>query len=165
MALGLVDLVSRRYDDAIERFKRAIDLNPSLANAYGALGQAFALAGQYDAAVEQINKAICLSPRDPFLPYWFGHLGLAAITEERYEEAYEWGKKCVQGNPNFPGGHRVIASSCGHLGRTKEAQAALKELLLLMPGMTTEDVRKQVPFKNPRDMERYLDGLRKAGLR
>jgi len=165
MALGLVDLISRRYDDAIGRFKRAIDLNPSLANAYGALGQALALAGQYDAAVEQMNKAIRLSPRDPFLVYWFGHLGLAAFTEERYEEAYEWGKKCVQENPNFPGGHRVIASSCGHLGRTKEAQAALKELLLLMPGMTIDDVRKQVPFKNPRDMERYLDGLRKAGLK
>jgi adenylate cyclase len=165
MALGLVDLISRRYDDAIGRFKRAIDLNPSLANAYGALGQALALAGEYNAAVEQINKAIRLSPRDPFLVYWVGHLGLAAITEERYDEAYEWGKKCVQENPNFPGGHRIIASSCGHLGRTKEAQAALTQLLLLMPGMTIDDVRKQVPFKDPRDMERYLDGLRKAGLK
>ena len=57
-----------------------------------------------------------------------------------------------------------MASSCGHLGRTKEAQAALKELLLLMPGMTIDDVRKQVPFKDSNDMERYLDGLRKAGL-
>ena len=164
-ALGLVDLISRRYDDAIGRLKRAIDLNPSLANAYGALGQALALAGEYDAAVEQINKAIRLSPRDPFLVYWFGHLGLAAFTEERYDEAYEWGKKSVQENPNFPGGHRLMASSCGQLGRAKEAQAALKELLLLMPGMTIDDVRKQVPFKDPSDMERYLDGLRKAGLK
>jgi len=165
MALGLVDLISRRYDDAIGRFKRAIDLNPSLANAYGALGQALALAGQYDAAVEQINKAIRLSPRDPFLVYWFGHLGLAAFTEERYDEACEWGRKCVHENPNFPGGHRLLAASCGQLGRTKEAQAALMELLLLMPGMTIDDVRKQVPFKDSNDMERYLDGLRKAGLK
>jgi TolB-like protein/Tfp pilus assembly protein PilF len=164
-ALGLVDLISRRYDDAIGRLRRAIDLNPNLANAYGALGQALALSGEYDTAVEQINKAIRLSPRDPFLVYWFGHLGLAAFTEGRYDEAYEWGKKSVQENPNFPGGHRLMASSCGQLGRTKEAQAALKELLLLMPGMTIDDVRKQVPFKDSTDMERYLDGLRKAGLK
>ena len=46
----------------------------------------------------------------------------------------------------------------------EEAQTALKEALLLVPGMTTGDVRQQVPFKKPDDMERYLDGLRKAGL-
>jgi hypothetical protein len=46
----------------------------------------------------------------------------------------------------------------------QEAAKELKELLLLMPGMTADDVRKQVPFKRPNDMERYIDGLRKAGL-
>ena len=164
-ALGLVDLISRRYDDAIRRLERAIDLNPSLANAYGALGQALALAGEYDAAVTQINKAIRLSPRDLFTVYWFGHLGLVAFAEQRYENACEWGVKIIQENPRFPGGHRLLAASYGQLGRMKEAQAALKDLLLLMPGMTIDDVRKQVPFKKPGDMDRYLDALRKAGLK
>jgi tetratricopeptide (TPR) repeat protein len=164
-ALGLVDLISRRYDDAIRRLKRAVQLNPSLANAYGALGQALALAGEYAPAVEQINKAIRLSPRDPFLVYWFGHLGLAAFAEERYDVACEWGTKIIQENPHFPGGYRLLAASYGQLGRIKEAHAALKEMLLLMPGMTIDDVRKQVPFKDPVHMERYLDGLRKAGLK
>ena len=164
-ALGLVDLISRRYDDAIRRLETAIDLNPSLANAYGALGQALALAGEYDRAVTQINKAIRLSPRDPFMVYWFGHLGLAAFAEERYDEACEWGVKSIQENPQFPGGHRILAASYGQLGRMQEAQTALKELLVLMPGMTIDDVRKQVPFKKSGDTERYLDGLRKAGLK
>ncbi len=163
-ALGLVDLISRRYDDAISRLERAIDLNPSLANAHGALGQALALAGEHDAAVTQINKAIRLSPRDPFMVYWFGHLGLAAFVEGRYDKACEWGVKAIQQNPRFPGGHRLLAASYGQLGRMEQAQTALKELLLLMPGMTIDDVRKQVPFKKHGDMERYLDGLRKAGL-
>jgi TolB-like protein/cytochrome c-type biogenesis protein CcmH/NrfG len=164
-ALGLVDLISRRYDDAIQRLKRAIRLNPSLANAYGALGQALTLAGECTEAVKQINKAIRLSPRDPFLVYWFGHLGLAAFIEERYDIACEWGAKVLQENPSFPGGHRLMAASYGQLGRIEEAQAALKEVLLLMPSMTMDDVRKQVPFKDPNHIERYLDGLRKAGLK
>jgi hypothetical protein len=50
------------------------------------------------------------------------------------------------------------------MGRVKEAATALNEVLLLIPGMTTDDVKKQVPFKKPDDMERYIDGLRKAGL-
>ncbi len=164
-ALGLVDLISRRYDDAIRRLERAIDLNVNLANAYGGLGQALALAGEYEAAVIQINKAVRLSPHDPFIVYWFGHLGLAAFVDERYEDACEWGLKAVQENPRFPGGHRLLAASYGQLGRRKEAAIELKELLLLMPGMTPDDVRKQVPFRKPRDMERYIDGLRKAGLK
>jgi TolB-like protein/Flp pilus assembly protein TadD len=164
-ALGLVDLISRRHDDAIRRLKRAVQLNPSLANAYGALGQALTLAGECAEAVEQINKAIRLSPRDPFLVYWFAHISMAAFAEERYDVAYQWGAKVLQENPSFPGGHRLMAAIYGQLGRIAEAQAALKELLLLMPGMTMDDVRKQVPFKDPSHMERYLDGLRKAGLK
>ena len=164
-ALGLVDLISKRYDDAVGRLEKAIDLNPNLANAYGALGQALALAGEYEAAVTHINKAIRLSPHDPFVPYWFGHLGMAAFADEHYEDARYWGRKTIQQNPMFPGGHRLMAASCAQLGRMQEAANELKELLILMPGMTADDVRKQVPFKRSSDMERYIEGLRKAGLK
>jgi adenylate cyclase len=164
-ALGLVDLVSRMYDNAIPRLERAIELNPNLANAYGGLGQALALSGEYDAAVIQINKAVRLSPHDPFIVIWFGHLGLAAFADERYEDACKWGSKVLQENPQFPGAHRLLAASYGQLGRVKEAAIELQELLLLMPGMTDDDVRKQVPFRKSRDMERYIEGLRKAGLK
>ena len=164
-ALGLVDLISKRYDDAVCRLEKAIDLNPNLANAYGALGQALALAGEYEAAVTHINKAIRLSPHDPFAVYWVAHLGVAAFADERYEDACYWGRKTIQQNPMFPGGHRLVAASCGQLGREQEAANELKELLLLMPGMTADDVRKQVPFKRSSDMERYIEGLRKAGLK
>lgn len=134
-ALGLVDLISKRHDDAISRLEKAIDLNPNMANAYGALGQALALAGEYEKAVTHINKAIRLSPHDPFVVYWLGHLGVASFADERYEDACYWGKKAIQQNPMFPGGHRLVAASCGQLGQTKEAAKELKELLALMPGM------------------------------
>jgi len=163
-ALGLVNLISKRYEDAVYRLENAIDLNPNLANAYGAIGQALALAGEYETAITHINKAIRLSPHDPFVVYWLGHLGVAAFADERYEDACHWGRKTIQQNPMFPGGHRLVAASCGQLGRVQEAASELKELLLLMPGMSADDVRKQVPFKRASDMERYIDGLRKAGL-
>ena len=164
-ALGLVDLISKRYDDAVCRLESAIDLNPNLANAYGALGQALALVGEYEAAVTHINKAIRLSPHDPFVVYWFGHLGVAAFADKRYEDACYWGRKAIQRNPMFPGGHRLVAASCGQLGHMQEAEKELKELFILMPRMTADDVRNQVPFKRSSDMERYIEGLRKAGLK
>jgi tetratricopeptide (TPR) repeat protein len=143
--------------------QKAIDFNSNLANAYGALWQALALSGEYEAAVITINKAILLSPHDPFIVYWYGHLGLVAFAHEP-EDACYWGRKTIQQNPMFPGGHRLVAASCGQLGRMQEATNELKELLKLMPRMTANGVRKQVPFRRTSDMERYIDGLKKAGL-
>ena len=113
-----------------------------------------ALSGEYEVAETHINKAIRLSPYDPFVVYWFGHLGVAVFADERYEDACYWGRKTIRQNPRFPGGHRLVAASCGQLGRMQEAASELKELLRLMPGMTAADVRKQVPFMRSSDMER-----------
>ena len=84
--------------------------------------------------------------------------------EERYDEAAEWVRKVLQINPDFPPGHRWLASIYGRMGRIDEARAALDQFLHLVPGQTVETIRKLVPFKRPEDKERYLDGLRKAGL-
>ena len=86
-------------------------------------------------------------------------------TKTDTKEAQRLLHKAINLDPKFPGGHRLVAASCGQLGRTQEAAGELKEVLKLMPGMTAEDVRIQVPFKRPRDMERYIEGLRKAGLK
>jgi adenylate cyclase len=86
-------------------------------------------------------------------------------TKTDTKEAQRLLHKAINLDPKFPGGHRLVAASCGQLGLTQEAAGELKEVLKLMPGMTAEDVKKQVPFKRPRDMERYIEGLRKAGLK
>jgi hypothetical protein len=61
---------------------------------------------------------------------------------------------------------RVLAPlSCfANQRRATTARATLDWCLLLEPGATIETVSTQLPFKRPEDMERYLDGLRRAGL-
>jgi hypothetical protein len=50
------------------------------------------------------------------------------------------------------------------LGRDDEAKAATTNLLERMPNLTVSKVRHIVPVRDPDAHERWLEGLRKAGL-
>ena len=164
IALGVVEAFSGRHDESVRRLERAVEISPNDPNAHGHLGFAFALAGDPDAAIVQLDEAERLSPRDPFLAYWYMSRAAAAYAAELYEEAIEWSRKTSEENPRFPGAYRILASACGQLGRIDEAKRALDELLRQMPGLTVTATRQQVPWKNPEHTERYLEGLRRAGL-
>jgi tetratricopeptide (TPR) repeat protein len=163
-ALGMANWFLRRFEDAVSRLETAIDLDPNNAFAHGMLGGVLATAGRTNEAAERLDTAMRLSPRDLLKCFWLLWRGFAEFVEERHEEAAEWGRKALQINPDFPGGHRMLAASCGRAGRIDEARAALDQLSRLAPGQTVETIRTQLPIKRPEDLERYLDGLRKAGL-
>ena len=162
--LGMANMFRRRFEGAVVSLETAIDLDPNNAIAHGAFGGVLALAGRTDEAAEQIATATRLSPRDPFKYLWLVWRGLAEFAEERHDEAAEWARKALQINPDFPGGYRLLAASCGQAGGIDEARAALDQYSRLVPGQTVETVRMQVPFKRPEAMEGFLDGLRKAGM-
>ena len=106
-----------------------------------------------------------LSPRDVHVVTWYNYLGVAAFVAGRHEEAADWAKKTADANPQFPAGHRTLAASYGILGRLAEAEAARERLQELLPHLTIAQLRESLPyFKNSDDLERYLNGLRKAGL-
>ena len=46
----------------------------------------------------------------------------------------------------------------------EEARAEAAKLLELQPEFSIRDWSQKLYFKNPADLEHYLDGLRKAGL-
>ena len=92
-------------------------------------------------------------------------MAVAAFTVGRDEEAAEWARKTIEANPQFPGGHRTLAAAYGAMERTEEAKRAAEKLLELLPHLTIAQLRQSIPyFKDPDGLERYLDGLRRAGI-
>ena len=163
-ALAIYDLFSGRHEEARRRLRRALDLDPNSAHVHGYLGASYAFAGDYEAALPQLEEAIRLSPRDLLLIIWHLCKGWAALLSERHREAVEFTTEAAEANPEFPDNYAVLAAAHGHLGNADAAATALDQLLRRMPGLTAADERLNRPFGSALQRERFLEGLRLAGL-
>ena len=162
--LGMAQLFAGQHDDAMVTLKQAVDLNPNFAAAFGYLASAYGFCGDYDAGAETLETALRLSPRDPAAQFWKGGTMMGAFATERYDEAKEQARKVRRDHPNFVGGYRMLAACHGLLSEEAEAREALAGMLRVLPELTAARVRTQLPFKDPAALERYVDGLIKAGL-
>ena len=70
----------------------------------------------------------------------------------------------VTATPDFVNAYKPLIASLGHLDRYDEAQPYVRKLLSLEPAFTVELFGKVYPFKKPEDRERYMLGLRLAGI-
>ena len=73
-------------------------------------------------------------------------------------------KQAIDFIPSFPDSHGTLAASAALLGRMAEAHAGLAGFVRLLPGLSLSDPRLIRPFRRQVDRERFLAGLRKAGL-
>ena len=163
-SLAIHDLFSGRHDDAMRRLRRAIELNPNSSFAHGYVGVVNAFGGEHDLAIETVQEAIRLSPRDLLMVIWRVAEAWSHLGAERFDQAAESARLAIGWNAAFADAHAILASALGHAGRLDEARIALDECVRQLPGLTLSDHRLKRPFRRAADQERFLDGLRKAGL-
>jgi adenylate cyclase len=163
-ALGLYELFSNQHDDAIRRINRAIELDPNSSFARGNLGVAYNFGGESDRAIAALQEAMRLSPRDYLMVIWHTCNAWSHLHAERFAESVDCAKQAIDFNPSFPDSHGTLAASAAHLGRMAEAHAGLAGFVRLLPGLSLSDPRLIRPFRRQVDRERFLAGLRKAGL-
>ncbi len=82
----------------------------------------------------------------------------------RYSAAVSLLKRRILRNPDTDASRAWLAASLGQMGLIEEAREAWRELLCVNPEYSIEQRRKVLPDKNPDDFERFVEGLRKAGL-
>jgi tetratricopeptide (TPR) repeat protein len=96
---------------------------------------------------------------------WFETLYSIAYTfKGDYERAVLFGRRAVKANPNFVAGYKPLIASLGHLGRRDEAEDYVRKLLSLEPTFTVEKFGQIYSIKKRSDRERYMAGLRLAGV-
>jgi adenylate cyclase len=162
--LGMAESFSRNFDDAFRHLSRAIDLNPNLAFRHGNFAAYHGVSGNYEQARLAARRAVELSPRDPLKAFWMAGMGIGAFVAEAYEDCVTIARDTLREHPGFASLMRQEAAALGMLDRQEEAATSIARLLQRMPGLTITQVRQIVPVRYPDDQERWLDGLRRAGL-
>ncbi len=102
---------------------------------------------------------------NPHYPSWYGLvLGRGQFILGDYEAA-EWPfVDVLKSTPEFVPPRAHLAATLAAMGRLGEARAEIEELIKVNPGYTLRNLPKSVPYKNEKDLDRFLDALRKVGL-
>jgi adenylate cyclase len=163
MALGYLAFSGHRTDDAVRHFQAAIELNPNFAAAYGYVGWALVFDGRSEEALRSFDQAMRMSPRDPLNGFFFAGVSAAHYFAERYAEAVKWGREAVQLRPGMLGGYRILCASLAQAGDFEAARTVLSQLRQLHPSVSVAWIERNVPYTSG-PMNKFLEGLRKAGL-
>jgi adenylate cyclase len=118
-------------------------------------------AGEPARAIEVLEVNIRL---DPFEPWPFQYMGVAHYMLKRYGEAARWLRESASRLPNMQGPHVMLACAYAQSGQLEEARKEAAEVLRINPRFTIESVKRRANWKDPKDAEHRIDGMRKAGL-
>ena len=118
--------------------------------------------GDAAGAIDRIDTCKRLDPLYPDLALYF--LAEARISLGQFDEAVAALKQRLERNPNSETSYALLAACYGHLGRIAESRAAWAEVMRIAPDFSIERRRRILPFRNPDDFERRVEGMRKAGL-
>ena len=121
---------AKQYKDAEIAFKKAIDLNPSYAEAHSNLGALYAKFKLYDKAIELYQKSIKLKPTYAGA---YTNLGNALNKKARHEEAVYFHKTAISLDAKSPNHFSNCASAYKNLGRFSEAKKYYQKALSLDP--------------------------------
>ncbi len=153
------------HEEAIAEAERAIALDPNDADGYAAMADALIYSGKPEEAVDFVKDAMRLDPHN--LANYLYILGLAHFGMEHFQEAASLFERAFKLNPEIGLLQRVyLAVAYVHLGQEDKARAELDR-----PGIDISEIydmwaRNLVTrYKNPKDRDRLLDGLRKVRRR
>ena len=122
----------RQYDQAVDAYRQAIKLDPTLAAAYHGLGRVFVNMGRAADALEPMRTAIRLDPSDPFAHV---NLGITLENLRRFDEALAELNEAKRLSPQNATIHNELGNLLNnYLGRTSDALAAYQEARRLDPG-------------------------------
>ncbi len=158
-ALGRILLARAEYDPAQNALKRAVEINPSDANALAAWGTVQSFTGKIAEAIDSLEFALKL---DPMLePNYVFDLAVAYYLARRHEDALRIAERGLARYPDFPMFNAPAAAAAAQLGRKEQATVYVEALRRRLPGLDLDGLGSR--FKDPAYPAYLREGLKAAG--
>jgi adenylate cyclase len=166
--MGYINLLNRRFDEAIENGEKAVRINPNDPVMLCILANIMQYNGKFDESIALVKNAMRLCPSYP--AFFLSPLSNSYLLAGRYEEALAAGElmlaRAHKGEFSPYVAHMSLAEAYIGLGQDEKARAHAEEVLKINPNYSLADQRKRWYFyRDPAHADRRIDALRKAGLK
>jgi tetratricopeptide (TPR) repeat protein len=157
-ALGVVHLWKRETERAIGCYERGRELAPNNCDLLAEYCDALGYLGLLEDAIRIGELALRLNPSRP--DWYFWNIAASKYLSGHYGEALALLEKMT----DLGSAYRLLAATYSQLGRVEDARRAAGELLKLNPEFSIERYSSRAPYRDKALLERYVEGLRLAGL-
>ncbi|MGA7161790.1 MAG: protein kinase [Bacteroidota bacterium] len=133
-------------DKALEAGLKALMYDPSLSEAYSALGLVYLYKKSHDEALEASKKAVELNPSN-HTAYWI--LGRTYVTTDRIREAADLFRKVIELNPDFYTAYGDIILCYNRLEEKENVSQWLEASMTMFPrylSLHPDDARAHIFF-------------------
>jgi len=157
--LGYACLYKKQHEASLAAYERAIDLNPNDADILAEMGDSLTSSGKPERAIELLRRAMRLNPLHPDFYLW--NLGEAYFDLGDYAKAIETVTKMHDQSQ----GHRLLAASYALSGELTKARFHAAQVVATDPAFSLTHWQTVAPYRHAEPLERFMEGLRLAGLR
>jgi tetratricopeptide (TPR) repeat protein len=157
--LGAVYVKTGKLDDAIITYKRALSVNPGLAETHSNLGVAYVQKGMWEEAVTECRKALSIKP--DFAEAYY-NLGLAYGNKRMWDEAIPAYKKALLHRPVYAEAYYNLGLAYGTKGMWDEAIIAYKKTLASKSDFTEVHANLGVALYKKGKLDEAILSYRKA---
>lgn len=161
--LGIVQIHSRQYKDALETARFALTLNHNYADGYGMLATALNYAGQPKQALVEMNRAILLNPGHPSI--YLVVRGEIYFNLRNYKKAIGDFTAALNRNPEAQEPRLWLAAAYVYNGQLEDAKWQIQQQLFADPELTLAKFDQAIPLNDPTQRKHLIDGLFRAGLK
>jgi len=161
-ALGIIYLVLRQWDKAIEESEIAVSLSPNSADSVVMLAITYRTVGRVEEALSMLEKAMRLNPMPP---NWYLHeFGSCYRLMGRYEEAIAVSKRVLNRSPDYLNSRLNLIATYVMSGEEEAARNEVVEVLKQSPDFSIERFLKHFPYKDQELLDGLSDSFSRAGL-
>lgn len=156
-------LINRRdWEGAREQASMALAQRPSCDLSYGVAASVMRYLGDHDSAVAYANRAIVLSP---LFANWYETVKAnAQFMAGNYDDAVELAEGVVAADDGQLEALLTLAASEQALGRERHAVAAVDHARENRPGLNTDTLRDDLPYRDQEALGRFIGELKASGL-